>query len=118
MVKIFLDNAANLSIDISKEADNGLTAFHVACFKGYSDVVKTFLENATALSIDLNVKGNYGKTAFELACSQDHKNVVEVLMSSAAFKKKLKYQDFKMVTSYYPLVFMGGRKILDIWGEF
>ena len=70
------------------------------------------------LSIDLDVKGNFGKSALKLACKLDHKHIVELFLSSADFMKNFNNKDFKMVTSYYPVVFMEGRKFLDIWDEF
>ena len=115
MVKIFMENATALKIDLNKETNNGNTAFQNACSKGHSDVVKIFLDSAATLSIDLNKRNNY---ALKLACKHDHKKILELLLSSADFKKNFKNKDFKMVTRYYPVVFMEGRQFLDIWDEF
>ena len=54
MVKILIQTAAVLSIDLNAKRTNGKTASYLACQGGSSDVVKIFMENSTFLSIDLN----------------------------------------------------------------
>ena len=53
MVNIFLENAANLSIDLNSKDINGHTAFNLAYARGHSDVVKILQKNAAALRIDI-----------------------------------------------------------------
>ena len=55
MVKIFIENAAALKINLNIIDSSGLTGFHRACYHGHLDVVKIFIENAEALKIDLNI---------------------------------------------------------------
>ena len=52
VVKIFMENATALSIDLNKIDNDGLTAFHVACIKGSLDVVKIFIENGCDAVLD------------------------------------------------------------------
>ena len=66
--------------------NDGMTAFHLACITGSTDVlkellkslttsvvfkssyvIKLFMENASTLNINLNIKNNDGMTAFHLA---------------------------------------------------
>ena len=53
VVKIFMENAAALSINLNAKSNNGVTAFHIACHWGYSDIVEVFVKNADTLSIEL-----------------------------------------------------------------
>ena len=54
VVKIFMQKASDLSIDLNTEDNDGITGFHHACESGDSDLVKIFMQNAADLSIDLN----------------------------------------------------------------
>ena len=56
MVKIFLENAVALSIDLNMKEDCGLSGFHIACGNGHLEVVKILMESALNLSIDLHNK--------------------------------------------------------------
>ena len=81
VVKIFMENAAALSIDLTKKCtDYSTTGFHRACAKGHTDVIKIFLENELSLNLDLNSKCCYGLIGFHLACERGHMGVVKILM--------------------------------------
>ena len=73
MVKILMDNAANLGIDLNETDVYGRTAFISACINGHSAVVKIFMENAASLKIDLKMgKNKYNNylTAFHIKISK------------------------------------------------
>ena len=54
VVKVFMQNAADLSIDLNTEDNDGITGFHHACESGDSDIVSIFMEIPAALSITPN----------------------------------------------------------------
>ena len=77
VVKIFLQYAVTLNIDLNVKDKDGNTAFHLACQKtacfwesnqGHSDVVKILIENAVTFGVDLNTKNNNNLTGFQEAC--------------------------------------------------
>ena len=54
VVKIFMQYAATLRIDVNLKDKSGFTAFHWACRNRHSDIVRIFMEYAATLSIDIN----------------------------------------------------------------
>ena len=84
MVKIFMENAAPLRINLNAIEEDGMTAFHYACERGHTDVVKIFMENAPFLSLDLNAKDYSDFTGFHYACRRGHSETVKVLMENAS----------------------------------
>ena len=87
VVKILIENAAELRIDLNAKNPYGLTAFHFACLGNNSNVVKVLIENAATYGIDLNIRDNYGMTAFNIACQRGHSDVVKILKENSAFLK-------------------------------
>ena len=80
VVKIFMENAAALSIDLNtKCTDYNSTGFHRACGRGHSDVIKIFLENELSLNLDLNSKDCFDMLGFHHACRRGHMGVVKIL---------------------------------------
>ena len=82
VVKIFMENAAALSIDLNRVDQSGVTGFYYACEKGHSDVVNIFMENASTLGIDLNAKctDHWANTAFHQACARGHSDVIKCFL--------------------------------------
>ena len=76
-MKIFMEKAATLGIDLNTKDNNGLTGFDQVCQRFDQDLVKMFFENATKLSFDLNAKDNMGWTAFHSACELGFPDVVK-----------------------------------------
>ena len=90
MVKIFLENAAALSIDLNVTKSNGWTGFHYACDLGHLDVVKIVMENAKVLredglisNVDLDAKNKEGNTGFHTACSYGYEKIVEQMLNNS-----------------------------------
>ena len=81
-----MDNAANLDIDLNAKTSRlqkSFTGFHLACAKGYTNVVKIFLKNAANLKIDLNKKCRDGFSAFNMACKNNRSEVVKILKKNS-----------------------------------
>ena len=83
MIRIFIEYASTLSIDLNQKTQNGQTAFHMACGRGQLEVVQIFMENSTPLSIDLSAEDNDGFTPFLTACERGQMDVVQMLMECA-----------------------------------
>ena len=81
VIKILMENAANLEIDIIGTDVSGRTAFIWNCILGHSNLVKLFMENS---GINLNTKDNNGRTGFHWACNQGHSGIVKIFMENAA----------------------------------
>ena len=110
VVKIFLDNAAALSIDLNVMKSNGWTGFHYACDFGHLDVVKIIMENTKVpmengliSSVDLNAKTKKGDTGFHMACSYGYEKIVELMLNNSdnlkldlAFKNNLGETGFQI----------------------
>ena len=62
LFNIFMENVADLRIDLNTKDNCGSTAFHDACGLSHANVVKIIMENAAALSIDLNIEGEQKKS--------------------------------------------------------
>lgn len=119
MVKIFLKNAATLSIDLNRKDNYGLTGFHLACRSSHSNVVKVILDSensnhleekkylspssiisASALRIDLNRKDNDGCTAFHYICQKGNSKLVKIFMENAvALSINLKIKNIDGMTA-------------------
>jgi ankyrin repeat protein len=83
VVRIFMEYASTLSIDLNQKTQNGQTAFHLACRRGHLELVKIFMENSTPLSINLSTKDNDGFTPFLTACERGQTDVVQMLIECA-----------------------------------
>ena len=66
------------NIDLNTRADNGGTAFILACYKGHKDVVQLLIDHS---GIDLNVRDNTGRTALMIANQRGLQDIVHLLES-------------------------------------
>ena len=62
MVKLLMENATTMSIDLNAKSNIGCTGFHYACIYGQTSTVELLLNNADALHLDFNSKNNDGDT--------------------------------------------------------
>ena len=67
LVKIFMENAAILRIDLNIKNNFGTPTLHRACRNGKSYLVKIFMDYAGTYGIDLNRKNNNGLTLVYIA---------------------------------------------------
>ena len=74
VVKLFLDNAAELKICLNPRDDNGLTPLHLACknesnnkFQFQLRTIRLILNSAKKLGIDVEAEDRNGKTAYSYA---------------------------------------------------
>ena len=81
VIKILMDNAANLEIDIIGTDASGRTTFIWDCILGRSHLVKMFMVNS---GIDLNTTDDNGRTGFHWACNQGHSGIVKIFMEKAS----------------------------------
>ena len=77
MVKIFIENATALSIDLNTIDNYNKTGFYLACENGHLGVMKIFIENAEALRTDFEVTDELTNDFY--ACVRRHPNVFKLL---------------------------------------
>ena len=118
VVKIFMENAATLSIDLNAKDSHGSPAFHQACREGHTDLVKIFMENACALGIDPNTPDEHGFTAFHCACVEGQSSVAKFFMENAcAFSIDLNSKDDSGLTGFYYACSEGHSDLVKIFME-
>jgi ankyrin repeat protein len=71
-----LINKYKAIIDLS--TFDGSTALHVACERGFTDIVQLLINS----QVNINAKMNDGTTAIMLACQNGHLSVVQMLIST------------------------------------
>jgi ankyrin repeat protein len=60
-------------------ATDGYTPLHVACIKGYKDIVDIFIK----LNVDINLRGGRGEhTPIQYACLKGHTDIVKLLLDN------------------------------------
>ncbi|CAG9862077.1 unnamed protein product [Phyllotreta striolata] len=64
----------------SSQSKNGVTALHVACAKGYTEVIKILLQ----CGADIDAQDNEGWTALHAAAHWGHKEVCQILAENLA----------------------------------
>ena len=62
-----------------------MTALHMACQYGHSNIVEILINKSIDFDIDLNAENAEGWTAFYLACQNDHPKIAEMLNKSSKF---------------------------------
>lgn len=80
MVKLFLENGANVNI-ASDKIDN--TPIMIASVKGYTDIVQLLIEKSNP---DMTILNGYGGTALIPACERGHVDVVKLLLEKTNVK--------------------------------
>jgi ankyrin repeat protein len=75
LLKALLKENENIDINIS---DNfGLTGFHYACNKGYTDILNLLIEKGC----NINILDNDGWTGFNYSCRNGHFHIVQLLIN-------------------------------------
>ena len=77
IVELLLNDS---SIELNARANNGWTAFMVACFHGHTELVKLFFDHSKRRNIDVNARTNDGMTEFMWACNNGHTDVVKLFL--------------------------------------
>jgi hypothetical protein len=78
-VKKFLED--DPAFNVNEEVDgNGYTALHLACWKGYHEIVSMFLAHP---DINVNQKNNSGNTPFLRGCAHGKVEAVKVLLKDS-----------------------------------
>ena len=80
MIQFLLEHQASQSIEWNATAQDGQTAFMVACQKGNLKVVELLLHHSESHNIDLNMSNNRGETGIMLACENGRTDVVKFLV--------------------------------------
>lgn len=86
---------------------DGSTPLHVACERGYDDVVQLLID----AQANINAKMNDGTTAFMLACQNGHLSIVQMLISTG--KCNVSIQRLDGVTPLFLIVQNGHEQIFD-----
>ena len=58
-----------------------MTAFHLACFEGYTSIITMMISKSESLKLDLTARDNDGKTGFQLAQDEGKSKVVNLIKS-------------------------------------
>ena len=74
---------------------NGRTAFHHACFNGFSEGIQLFLEQSC--DIDLNAKDKNGQTGLIIACEMGHSSTAKLLINDKTIDVNAKDKGSKTV---------------------
>jgi ankyrin repeat protein len=86
---------------------DGSTSLHVACERGFSDIVQLLINSQA----DVNLKMNDGTTAIMLACQNGHLSIVQMLVSTG--QCNLTLQRLDGVTALFLVVQHGHEEIFD-----
>ena len=81
MLKLILDNAADLNIDMNAKDNQGLSAFHWICLRGDTELAKILVKNS---KLDFSARDNSGSTSFHYACRYAHSEIAELLIENHA----------------------------------
>ena len=89
VVKLLLENADNLNIDLNARTRAGWTALMYACASGNPDIVKLFLDYSGPIEIDVNARTprRYnGQTAYKIASRDGNTAVLNLLQEYSKLK--------------------------------
>lgn len=95
----------NAFVDLS--TFDGSAPLHVACERGFTDVVQLLLQ----ANANLNTKMNDGTTPIMLACQNGHLSIVQMLVSAGSCD--LTIQRIDSVTTLFQVVQFGHEDIFD-----
>ena len=76
---MLVQKSADLNIDLNAKDQSGMTAFHLACFRGKKDIVEMMINYADSFKIDLVAKDLDGQTGFSWAKLLGESDVVDVI---------------------------------------
>ncbi|CAF0861351.1 unnamed protein product [Rotaria sordida] len=91
---------------------DGSTSLHVACERGFTDVVQLLINSQA----NINAKMNDGTTAIMLACQNGHLSLVDMLIATG--KCDVSIQRLDGVTPLFLIVQYGQEKIFDYFIDF
>ena len=115
VIKILMENAANLEIDIIGTDASGRTAFIRNCILGHSKLVKMFIENS---GINLNTNDDNGRTGFHWACNQGHSGIVKIFMeNTATYGIDLNMEDNNGMTAFHIACHNGHSDVVEMFLE-
>ena len=70
---------ANIDYNSFSVEKNPKTAFHMACYHGFPEMVKFFVDNAEKYGIDVFTTDGYGRSPIEIAKHCQHDHLLEIL---------------------------------------
>ena len=80
---------------------HGITAWHLACWNGKTEIVKLFIKSSKDFGIDLNAEDDDGRTAWHLACWHANTETVQfIIKSSKDFGIDLNARDIYGITAW------------------
>ena len=69
--------------DVNAKDDNKLTPLHVACFRGYKDIVELLIENQANVNVSTK-ESPAVESPLHLACLKNHHEIVKLLLEKGA----------------------------------
>ena len=79
IAELLIQKSTKFNIDLNAKDEDGMTAFHSACFWGEKAVVEVLMKNSEIYKIDLISTNRDGRTGFQCAKLRKKNSVVNVI---------------------------------------